>query len=185
MAKIILMRLLNDEGVQEVIFYILLFFCLIVLTMGNVFSSEGSSIIGDGQYIWPTPGVYTITSKFGSRDAPTDGASSNHMAIDIAGPTGSPIHACADGTVTLSEYYGGYGWTVKIDHGNGMISRYSHNSENVVREGQNVKQGDLIAYMGSTGISTGSHLDLGFTKDDEALDPETILTMPPEIEYYL
>lgn len=102
-------------------------------------------------YDWPAQGV--ITSGFGWRWGRM------HNGIDIAAPIGTPIVAAADGVVIASEWHsGGYGNLVEIEHPDGSTTLYAHNSENRVYVGQVVKKGELIALMGSTGYSTGSHL---------------------------
>ena len=102
-------------------------------------------------YSWPAQGV--ITSHYGWRWGRM------HNGLDIGGPTGTPIMAAADGVVITSEWHnGGYGNLVEIEHPDGSITLYAHNSENRVRVGEVVKKGQLIAFMGSTGYSTGPHL---------------------------
>lgn len=102
-------------------------------------------------YSWPAQGA--ITSHYGWRWGRM------HSGIDIAGPTGTPIVAAADGVVITSEWHdGGYGNLVEIEHPDGSITLYAHNSQNRVSVGEVVKKGQLIAFMGSTGYSTGPHL---------------------------
>lgn len=102
-------------------------------------------------YKWPAQGI--MTSGYGWRWGRM------HQGIDIAGSVGTPILAAADGVVIASEWHrGGYGNFIKIEHPDGSITLYAHNSENRVQVGQVVKQGELIAFMGSTGYSTGPHL---------------------------
>jgi murein DD-endopeptidase MepM/ murein hydrolase activator NlpD len=102
-------------------------------------------------YIWPTKGV--LTSGYGWRWGRM------HRGIDVAGPTGTPIVAAATGVIEYAQWNsGGYGYLVDIRHPDGSLTRYAHNSRIVVREGQRVQQGQLIAEMGSTGFSTGPHL---------------------------
>ena len=103
--------------------------------------------------IWPTTGV--VTSPYGLRWDGTD----FHPGMDIANDMGTPIVATADGVVDYAGWNaGGYGNMVDIDHGNGIMTRYGHASQVVVSAGQHVKRGQLIAYMGSTGFSTGPHV---------------------------
>ena len=103
--------------------------------------------------IWPTTGV--VTSPYGLRWGGTD----FHPGMDIANDTGTPIVATADGVVEYAGWNsGGYGNMVDINHGNGIMTRYGHASQVVVSTGQQVKRGQLIAYMGSTGFSTGPHV---------------------------
>lgn len=127
-----------------------------------------------GNFIWPTEGV--ITSHFGYRDAPTAGASSNHPAIDIGAASGTDVVAADGGTVIYVGYNGGYGNSVGIKHDNGMVTYYNHLSSYSVNEGDVVSQGQYIAAVGSTGISTGPHLDFKILDTDgNPVDPEEYL----------
>ncbi len=108
-----------------------------------------------GSFRWPTTG--RITSRFGGRSSPGGIGSTNHKGIDIAVPRGTPIYAADGGTVTYSGWMGGYGYLVQIDHGNGYVTRYGHNSSLTVSVGAKVYKGQQIARAGSTGNSTGSH----------------------------
>ncbi|WP_158879898.1 M23 family metallopeptidase [Rhodanobacter sp. L36] len=99
-----------------------------------------------------------ISSYFGVRADPFDGRSARHTGIDVATPLGTPVHAVAEGMVTFAGVRSGYGNVVEIDHGNGYMTRYAHNSALEVRPGQHVQVGDVISRAGSTGRSTGSHL---------------------------
>ena len=108
-----------------------------------------------GNFRWPTSG--RITSYFGGRKSPGGIGSTNHKGIDIAGRYGTPIYAADGGTVTYSGWMGGYGYTVRVDHGKGKVTYYAHNSSLLVSVGQHVYKGQQIAKMGSTGNSTGNH----------------------------
>ncbi len=108
-----------------------------------------------GTFRWPTTG--RITSYFGGRSSPGGIGSTNHQGIDIAGSYGSGIYAADGGTVTYAGWMGGYGYLVQIDHGNGYVTRYGHNSSLLVSVGDHVYKGQQIARMGSTGNSTGNH----------------------------
>lgn len=99
-----------------------------------------------------------ITSGVGMRIDPIDGVWRHHNGIDIAVPTGTPVNAVAGGTVIYSGLRSGYGYTVLLEHDNGMITLYGHNSQNTVSPGQAIKKGDTIALAGSTGRSTGPHV---------------------------
>ena len=108
-----------------------------------------------GSFRWPTSG--RISSYFGGRKSPGGIGSTNHKGIDIAVPRGTPIYAADGGTVTYAGWMGGYGYLVQIDHGNGYVTRYGHNSSLTVSVGQHVYKGQQVARAGSTGNSTGNH----------------------------
>lgn len=119
--------------------------------------------------IWPADG--TVTSRFGWRW----GGSDWHPGIDIAADHGTPIYAAADGVVTFSGWNGGYGRQVVVEHGYGYTTSYAHNSDNVVSVGKKVKKGDLVAYMGSTGFSTGPHVHYEVKVNGTAVNPASFL----------
>lgn len=119
--------------------------------------------------IWPTAGE--VTSRFGWRNSPWGGGSELHQGIDIANSMGTPIVAVADGQVVRSEASGGYGNIVQIDHGNGIVTLYGHNSSIIVNVGQSVRKGQIISYMGSTGRSTGPHVHYEVRINGTAIDP--------------
>lgn len=108
-----------------------------------------------GTFRWPITG--RITSRFGGRKSPGGIGSTNHKGIDIAAPRGTPVYAADGGTVTYSGWMGGYGYLVRISHGNGFETYYGHNSSLTVSVGQHVYKGQQIARVGSTGNSTGNH----------------------------
>ncbi|HEX8467652.1 MAG TPA: M23 family metallopeptidase [Allosphingosinicella sp.] len=117
-----------------------------------------------------------FTSGYGVRSDPFKGRAAMHAGIDLAGPIGTPIYATADGIVQRSEYNnGGYGNLVELDHGHGIQTRYGHLSRSMVAAGQKVKRGDMIALMGSTGRSTGSHLHYEVRIDGKAVNPVPFL----------
>ena len=99
-----------------------------------------------------------LTSGFGMRTHPVLGARRGHRGIDLASPTGTPIYATANGTVSRADWFSSYGLFIALDHGANLETRYGHLSRLNVAEGQDVKKGDLIGYVGSTGRSTGPHL---------------------------
>ena len=127
--------------------------------------------VSTGTYIWPTEG--TITSYYGYRKLNV--GSSYHRGIDIAAWTGTDIYAADGGVVIYSGEYGGYGYMMQIKHDNGDITYYAHCSKLLKRVGTTVKQGELIAYMGNTGVSTGSHLHFEIRRGEETLDPLELL----------
>lgn len=112
-----------------------------------------------------------ITSFFGPRRASVPGASTYHEALDIANSYGTAIYAADGGTVTLAGWYGGLGYCVKINHGNGFVTTYGHNSSLLVSVGQHVYKGQQISRMGSTGISSGPHCHFGMTRNGTIVDP--------------
>jgi murein DD-endopeptidase MepM/ murein hydrolase activator NlpD len=121
---------------------------------------------------WIRPCSYTkLTSPFGQREAPTEGASTFHQGVDLAGPEGTPIYAARSGTVTIARYSSSAGYYVTINHGDGFSSVYMHMTTYTVSVGQKVPQGQLIGYMGSTGISTGSHLHFGIAYNGVYVNP--------------
>ena len=111
-----------------------------------------------GGYCWPVPSGGRISSYFGYRTAPTEGASTFHKGIDIAIPVGNSIVATKAGTVITATYSASAGNYVAISHGDGMYSYYMHCSSLSVSEGQSVSAGQQVALSGNTGISTGPHL---------------------------
>jgi murein DD-endopeptidase MepM/ murein hydrolase activator NlpD len=112
-----------------------------------------------------------ISSFFGGRPDPFSGHSARHTGIDIAAPTGTPVTAVAEGMVTFAGQRNGYGDVVEIDHGNGYMTRYAHNSKLVATVGQRVHVGDVIARAGSTGRSTGSHVHFEVWYHDRVVNP--------------
>lgn len=127
--------------------------------------------IGNIKFIWPCPSSSRITSNFGDRESPTEGASSNHKGIDIGAATGNSILAAASGTVTISTYSYSAGNYIMIHHGGGVYTVYMHCSELLVSAGQEVTQGQVIAKVGSTGYSTGPHLHFGIRVDGSYVNP--------------
>jgi len=112
-----------------------------------------------------------ISSFFGGRPDPFSGHSARHTGIDIAAPTGTPVTAVAEGMVTFAGQRSGYGDVIEIDHGNGYMTRYAHNSKLVATVGQRVHVGDVIAKAGSTGRSTGSHVHFEVWYHDRVVNP--------------
>lgn len=123
--------------------------------------------------IWPTSG--DVTSRFGWRGSPWGWGSDWHPGIDIANDYGTPIVSTADGEVVYSGWYSGYGKLIQIDHGNGIVTLYGHNSELLVNVGTRVKKGEVIAYMGSTGNSTGTHCHYEIRVNGTAVNPANFL----------
>lgn len=121
-----------------------------------------------------------ITSKFGYRKDPINRKGSFHRGVDFAGKRGSPIVAVADGLVIQAENRSGYGRTVEIRHGNGLVTRYAHNQKLLVQEGDLVKQGQVIATLGSSGRATGPHLHFEVLDDGVQVNPMTYVGLKKE-----
>lgn len=120
--------------------------------------------------IWPSAGE--VSSRYGLRWNGSD----FHPGVDIAADEGTPVVATADGAVIESSWNsGGYGYMVDIDHGNAIITRYAHNSQLAVSVGDKVKKGQVIAYMGSTGFSTGPHVHYEVIINGKAVNPNRFL----------
>ena len=128
-----------------------------------------------GAFRWPCPSSTRVTSDYGTRVSPMSGASSNHKGIDIGASAGADIIAAADGTVTAASYSSAAGNYVMIDHGGGLYTVYMHASSLLVSPGQTVSAGDVIAKVGSTGISTGSHLHFGVSLNGSYVSPWSYL----------
>ncbi len=129
---------------------------------------------GTGSMMWPTA-VTQITSPFGWRTHPVFGSQRFHSGIDIGADYGDTVAAADGGVVILSEWMGGYGKAVIIEHGNGISTLYGHNSELLVSEGQRVRKGEAIARVGSTGYSTGPHLHFEVRQDGSPVNPMSYL----------
>ena len=119
-----------------------------------------------------------ISSEYGYRKNPFGGyVGEFHPGIDIKGSVGDEVYATADGIVVRNDWYGGYGNAVLIDHGSGLTTLYGHLSRVNVVPGQEVKTGDVIGFMGSTGRSTGPHVHYEIRKNGEDIDPAPFLTL--------
>ena len=115
---------------------------------------------------------YTITSSFGNRVHPVLGYTRFHEGVDMSAYTNTPIYAARSGKVTVASYQdGGAGYYVNINHGDGFSSIYMHMTRYIVSKGQYVEQGQVIGYVGSTGLSTGPHLHFGIAKNGAYVNP--------------
>ena len=130
-------------------------------------------VSGSGALIWPVNGV--VTSPYGYRTHPIFGTTIYHSGIDIGVDYGTPVHAADGGVVVEAGWISGYGYAVIIDHGNGLSTLYGHNQELAVSEGQSVSQGQVIAYAGSTGNSTGPHVHFEVRANGDPVDPSAYL----------
>lgn len=137
----------------------------------NIDTTEEISNI-NGIKIATLPVTGTISSRYG---VSSKIRVSTHTGLDIATTTGTPIKVVADGTVTFAAYSGSYGYLVKVDHGNGVETWYGHTSKMLVKAGQEVKSGDTIALVGSTGNSTGPHLHFEVRINGEHVNPQKYL----------
>lgn len=142
-------------------------------------NAEGSNNSGgDGTLRWPLNSSGRVSSQFGYRSSPTAGASSYHKGIDIAISSGTPIVAAGSGTVVTATYSSSAGNYIMISHGSRLYTVYMHCSRLAVSEGDKVTKGQTIGYVGSTGISTGSHLHFGVSKDGNYVNPFSYVSQP-------
>ena len=133
-------------------------------------SSSGGGVVSSGG--WLRPCAYRmVSSPFGNRDAPTAGASTYHQGIDLSAPEGTPIYASRTGVVTTATFGKSAGYYVSINHGDGYSSVYMHMTRYVVSKGQAVSAGQVIGYVGSTGVSTGPHLHFGIAYNGSYVNP--------------
>lgn len=143
--------------------------------LGAGSSTNGSNINGSSidssKFKLLLPAAGNIGSPFGSRIHPITGKEEFHEGIDIEAANGSPIKAALDGVVTEAAANPSYGKYLKIKHANGIVTVYAHCSRLIAEKGQSVKQGDIIAMIGSTGASVGAHLHFEIWKDGKALNP--------------
>ncbi|MCL2016947.1 MAG: peptidoglycan DD-metalloendopeptidase family protein [Defluviitaleaceae bacterium] len=128
-----------------------------------------------GTMAWPVPGHTRVSSGYGNRTHPITRRPEFHTGVDIPAPSGTNIIAAESGFVIASGWRGGFGNTVIIDHGNGLTTLYGHNSRNLVSEGQWVNRGDVIARVGTTGISTGPHLHFEVRRNGSHISPNPFL----------
>ena len=138
---------------------------------GRFFDAAGEGVMREG-LIRPVPGA--ISSRFGMRRHPILGYRRMHGGVDFRGRTGTPIYAATDGTVNFAGRNGGFGNFVRIRHGGGLSTGYAHMSRIAVRNGQSVRRGEVIGYIGSTGLSTGPHLHYEMYRNGQKIDPLSV-----------
>lgn len=139
-----------------------------------------ASGVGESRGTMRMPVSGRLTSGFGMRLHPLLGYSRFHRGIDIGAAYGAPIVAASDGTVAFAGWHGGHGKYVKLNHASGLATGYGHMSRIAVRSGMRVRQGQVIGYVGSTGLSTGPHLHYELYKNGQAINPKSVkFTMAP------
>lgn len=126
---------------------------------------------GNGKFGWPSASSTRITSGFGYRNAPNARATTNHRGIDIGAPLGSNVLAAEEGVVLTAGYNGSYGYYITINHGGGYVTLYAHNSRLLVKAGDKVTRGQVIAKCGSTGNSTGPHIHFEVQVNGKVVNP--------------
>lgn len=124
----------------------------------------------------PSFGGY-LSSLFGYRTDPMSGKREFHEGLDFSGKVGSPVVAVAAGIVTWSGVHYGYGNLIEISHGNGYVTRYAHNNKNLVNVGEKVEKGEVIATMGNTGRTTGTHVHFEVIQNGKHVDPKKYLSL--------
>lgn len=134
----------------------------------------GARILPSG---WPIVGGW-ISSHFGKRSDPFTGRNAFHSGVDFSAPPGTRVVTTGPGIVSFSGYKSGYGYLVEVTHPTGFVTRYGHNSRNLVRQGQTVAKGQAIAVIGSTGRSTGTHVHFEVEREGNRLNPMRYLSAP-------
>ena len=138
---------------------------------GRFYDAAGEGTMREG-LIRPVPGA--VSSRYGMRRHPILGYRRMHSGLDFRARSGTPIYAATAGTVSFSGRNGGYGNFVRIRHGGGLATGYAHMSRIAVRNGQSVERGQVIGYVGSTGLSTGPHLHYEMYRNGQKIDPSTV-----------
>ena len=151
-----------------------------LVTGGGQIITPNTDWVPTSALAWPLPQTFSISSPFGYREDPFTGEIDYHNGTDIAAPNGTQILAAAAGTVTIANgidpWGGSYGYHIKIDHGNGLETLYAHCSAICVTPGQQVQQGEVIGFVGSTGNSTGNHLHFEVWVNGERTDAMSFFT---------
>ncbi len=132
--------------------------------------------LSDGQFCWPSASSTRVTSDYGTRIHPITKTKKFHKGIDIGAPQGTDVLAAADGKVVTAGWNsGGYGYYITINHGSGVVTLYGHNSKLLVKAGDTVKKGQVIAKVGSTGNSTGPHIHFEVLVNGSVVNPYNYL----------
>jgi murein DD-endopeptidase MepM/ murein hydrolase activator NlpD len=137
------------------------------LSLGNRFARRMGA--ASPPSLWPVDG--RLMGAYGHRSDPFSGEGEFHTGVDISAPTGTPVRATADGLVVRSEWAGGYGRLIVIDHGGGIQTYYAHLSRFFASTGQEVRRGDVVGYVGSTGRVTAPHLHYEVRRNDTPMNP--------------
>ncbi len=142
---------------------------------------EKRSLLASTPTVWPVSGL--ITAGYGYRQSPFTGQREMHEGLDIAAPYGTPIRATADGIVTFSGPLAAFGNVVFINHGHGFTTFYAHTSGDRVREGQQVRRGQVIAYVGTTGRTTGPHVHYEVQVNGTTVNPLKYIIEPTGVKF--
>ncbi|MBI5428671.1 MAG: M23 family metallopeptidase [Nitrospinae bacterium] len=137
------------------------------------FLKNQKSLLSATPSIWPTRGW--VTSGFGFRKSPFTGSREKHEGWDIAARAGAPIRSAADGVIVVAGRDSGYGNLLEVDHGYGLVTRYGHNSRLLVKVGDRIKRGQVVAQVGNTGRSTGPHLHYEVILNGVPVDPQNFI----------
>lgn len=160
----------------------LLFLFLAVLSVAPTVQAQRLSLVSFNKkyvnFVYPVQGGHK-SSKYGRRRHPIKRRVIHHHGVDIAAPTNAAIRAITDGIVVYADPHGGYGNFVVLKHANGLTSHYGHCNTLRVKVGQMVRGGDIVATVGSTGLSTGPHLHFEIRRNGSPFNPELLL---PEID---
>lgn len=148
----------------------------VVLSLALAFSCEAYAEIHQ-KVAYRTPlSTFKVTSRFGVRNHPVENVLRHHDGLDLAAPTGTPVHAIERGLVAFAGSYGGYGKIVVLIHPGGMTSHYAHCSTFTVSVGEVVERGQVIGRVGDTGTATGPHLHFELREGGRPLDPAHYIT---------
>lgn len=147
------------------------------------YAAQIAALNNSGDWYWPLPGCYYISSVYGGRTSPITGRWETHTGTDIPAAAGTEIHAAQGGVVTYvsSNRYSSYGWYCIISHGNGYSTLYAHQrTQPIVKAGQTVSKGQVIGYVGTTGNSTGNHLHFELRVNGSR---DNVLKLYPKLPY--